>query len=227
VDKGSQADLLGVASASASARLFEVDSRGFPGESWDGEGDFIPYERGALFGEAILTEGLAGLLSRTVRQLRISAYTLDHPVFIEMLVSCAQRQVDVRILLDREQFFSGKSRRRFEATQRLLRAGVVIGLSGTVWNAGASCSAVSQHAKFVVRDKGREALVGSFNFTVAACSNFEASVVVGGESAWALHDQWEAWSRVHEVEWLPADHPSFSENSFSSSSRAFHNARRV
>lgn len=111
---------------------------------------FTPWDNA----EAMIVEGLRG----AKRQVLVQAFSFTSRVLANALIAASRRGVDVRVLADREQTYSGESSR----IPDLARAGIAVALEVRYQSA---------HSKVMIIDAGTEdaaVITGSYNWTYAA-----------------------------------------------------------
>jgi phosphatidylserine/phosphatidylglycerophosphate/cardiolipin synthase-like enzyme len=126
------------------------------------------------------------------RQVLVQAFSFTHERIANALIEAHERGVDVRVLLDREQYL----KQRNDQGRRLRRAGVPLWLDGEHQAA---------HNKVMIIDAmlpTATVITGSFNFTHGAqFNNAENVLVLRGHAALArlFVENWQQ-HRLHSIE---------------------------
>ena len=111
---------------------------------------FTPWDNA----EALIVDGIR----RAKRQILVQAFSFTSRTLANALIAAKRRGVDVRVMADREQTFSGEASR----IPDLVRAGIPVMLEVRYQSA---------HNKVMVMDAGTEdaaVVTGSYNWTYAA-----------------------------------------------------------
>jgi len=142
--------------------------------------------------EAIIVDAIAGAR----RQVLVQAYSFTSRNLAAALVAARQRGVDVRILADREQTFSGENSR----IPDLASAGIAVALEVRYQSA---------HNKVMIIDAGTSdaaVVTGSYNWTYAAQNRNAENVLILRRHPELAHQYTANWHR-HAQDALPYDEP--------------------
>jgi len=135
---------------------------------------------------------IVGAIGRAKHQILVQAFSFTSRVLANALIAAKKRGVDVQVIADREQTFSGESSRIPE----LARAGIPVTLEVRYQSA---------HNKVMVMDAGASdaaVITGSYNWTYAAQYKNAENVLLLRDSPDIANAYATNWSR-HHAEALP------------------------
>ena len=110
-------------------------------------------------------------------------FSFDRAEIVEALIRARKRGCLVRVALDRNMTIQGRTRNQFGAAKELAAAGVLVRVAAgaslkpechAVGRSVPGCAIGIQHSKAVLA--GREAVIGSANWTTSSRGNFELGV---------------------------------------------------
>jgi len=149
---------------------------------------FTPWDNA----ESMIVDGIR----RAKHQILVQAFSFTSRVLANALIAAKKRGVDVQVMADREQTFSGESSR----IPDLIRAGIPVALEVRYQSA---------HNKVMVMDAGTAdaaVITGSYNWTYAAQHKNAENVLLLRDSPDIAHAYAANWRR-HYAEALPYAEP--------------------